>query len=255
MSGNSLDTTWDIANAIEKKEGVCQINHKVKPYNLEVVKSAWLMGDWGKLTSCPIGELQDMENREIHALMAGAAYMQLGNIEFGRLYVSQAKKWGCSNQLIAKVLTAGVYFTLGRAELLKNQRLKSRSHVIAALRSFSNNEAPIPAIDLDKIAEVLGTSLLPPPSSKHGFNDWVMARDDAPILRYIFKAHQPKRHLEFGTWQGLGTCLCLEETEATVWTINLYDGETKPDGNWAYGERIIGTHTSNRSSFRKFRRG
>jgi len=248
MSKHGLDTTWDTANAIEKtkKDDVCQINHEVKPYSLEVVKGAWLMGDWERLTSCPIGEMQDMENREIHALMAGAAYMQLGDVKLGRLCVSQAREWGCSKHLIAKVLTTGVYFTLGRAEFLNNQRLKSQNHVITALRSFSNdNEALIPTVDLDNISAVLGTSLLPPPLSMHGFIDWVMERDDAPILRYLFKVHQPKRHLEFGTWQGLGACLCLEETNATVWTINLHDGETKPDGSWAYGERVLNEQVPN----------
>jgi predicted O-methyltransferase YrrM len=66
-----------------------------------------------------------------------------------------------------------------------------------------------------------------------------MARDDGPLLSYLFKSYKPSRHLEFGTWQGLGTCLCLESCDATVWTINLPDGETKQDGNWAYGERVI----------------
>jgi hypothetical protein len=65
-----------------------------------------------------------------------------------------------------------------------------------------------------------------------------MEQDDAPILRYLYQAHQPRRHLEFGTWQGGGACTCLEASDATVWTLNLPDGETKPDGTWTYGERV-----------------
>jgi len=52
-----------------------------------------------------------------------------------------------------------------------------------------------------------------------------MQIDDAPIFRYIFHNIAPDRHLEFGTWEGFGTLLCLEETDATVWTINLPFGE------------------------------
>jgi predicted O-methyltransferase YrrM len=52
-----------------------------------------------------------------------------------------------------------------------------------------------------------------------------MEVDDAPILRYLFRNFRPRRHLEFGTWQGFGTVLCLEECSATVWTINLPFGE------------------------------
>lgn len=66
-----------------------------------------------------------------------------------------------------------------------------------------------------------------------------MERDDGPIFRFIYQHFQPRRHLEFGTWQGFGTCLCLESCAATVWTLNLPDGESKSDGSWAYGERVI----------------
>jgi len=68
---------------------------------------------------------------------------------------------------------------------------------------------------------------------------WQMERDDAPLFAYLYRQFAPKRHLEFGTWQGFGTCLCLENSDATVWTINLPDGETKPDGSWAYGHRVV----------------
>jgi len=57
------------------------------------------------------------------------------------------------------------------------------------------------------------------------FNLWKMEVDDAPILAYLYRHLRPSRHLEFGTWEGFGTCLCLDECDATVWTINLPGGE------------------------------
>lgn len=71
-----------------------------------------------------------------------------------------------------------------------------------------------------------------------------MEEDDAPILQFLYRTHQPRRHLEFGTWQGWGTVLCLEACDATVWTINLPDGEIRPDGTWAYGHRILDASNS-----------
>ena len=65
--------------------------------------------------------------------------------------------------------------------------------------------------------------------------DWNMAADDQ-VLRQVFRHVRPLRHLEFGTWLGDGVLRCVEECEATVWTVNLPQGETKPDGQWAYGE-------------------
>lgn len=79
----------------------------------------------------------------------------------------------------------------------------------------------------------------PPTARNPGWAAWNTQVDDALILRYLYQQHQPRRHLEFGTWQGFGTCLCLESCAATVWTLNLPDGETKADGSWAYGERVV----------------
>jgi hypothetical protein len=66
----------------------------------------------------------------------------------------------------------------------------------------------------------------PEASREKRFADWKMEVDDAPILRYLYRHVRPKRHLEFGTWEGTGVCLCLEECDATAWTINLAEGET-----------------------------
>lgn len=57
-----------------------------------------------------------------------------------------------------------------------------------------------------------------------------MEDDDSLVLRYIYRNFKPKRHLEFGTWLGFGTVICLEESDATVWTLNLSLGEFSDDG-------------------------
>lgn len=80
--------------------------------------------------------------------------------------------------------------------------------------------------------------IAPPERSGTSYAKWQMELDDAPIFRWLYRAHFPKRHLEFGTWQGFGTCLCLEACDATVWTLNLPEGESRPDGTWAYGHRM-----------------
>lgn len=75
---------------------------------------------------------------------------------------------------------------------------------------------------------------LQPSSIRKDFHDWKMEVDDSPILRYIYRTVQPKRHLEFGTWKGIGASYVLEETAATVWTINAPFGETLESGKAAY---------------------
>ncbi len=61
-----------------------------------------------------------------------------------------------------------------------------------------------------------------------------MAADDV-ILRHRVQELRPARHLEFGTWLGDGVVRCVEECDATVWTINLLEGETLENGRWTYG--------------------
>jgi predicted O-methyltransferase YrrM len=99
----------------------------------------------------------------------------------------------------------------------------------------------IPQVSVKDLHSRLGfsTPINYPESSLHKpLTAWQMEVDDAPIFRYIYKNFRPSRHLEFGTWQGAGTLYCLQECDATVWTINLLHGELNPDGTWAYGQNI-----------------
>lgn len=100
-------------------------------------------------------------------------------------------------------------------------------------------------VRLDGLAALLaGSTARPPMPSTQSLAAWEMERDDGPIFEYVFRSVRPRRHLEFGTWQGWGTALCLEACGATVWTLNLPDGESKPDGSWAYGERVADTNAA-----------
>lgn len=100
---------------------------------------------------------------------------------------------------------------------------------------------PIGSISLARLGALLGSksAVAAPAASQKSFQQWRMEDDDAPVFRFVYSVFRPHRHLEFGTWQGFGTCLCLENCDATVWTLNLPDGEAKADGSWAYGERVI----------------
>jgi predicted O-methyltransferase YrrM len=93
----------------------------------------------------------------------------------------------------------------------------------------------IPTIRASELSDVLGfaenVQYLP-----HTPNlvDRKMERDDIQVIRYLMRNLKPRRHLEFGTWQGAGTLAVLEETEATVWTINPWGGESSDTGAPVY---------------------
>lgn len=92
----------------------------------------------------------------------------------------------------------------------------------------------VPAV---RLHEALGFDEPPAiPSANHAtpLDRWKMEINDAPIFRYLYRNLHPRRHLEFGTWQGAGVVYCLEECDATVWTLNLPFGENQGDAGMAY---------------------
>jgi FkbM family methyltransferase len=95
----------------------------------------------------------------------------------------------------------------------------------------------IPSVSVQRLHKELGFARpvdYPQSSLNRPLEQWKMEIDDSPIFRYIYRNFRPRRHLEFGTWQGTGTLYCLEECDATVWTINLPGGENKASGQPAY---------------------
>ena len=109
------------------------------------------------------------------------------------------------------------------------------------INDFMQPPYALPLAQLGELFPLPGRLPLDP--STKNLDQWSIEEDDAPIFQFLYQAHQPRRHLEFGTWQGWGTSLCLESCAATVWTINLPDVEMRSDGTWAYGERV--TDSSN----------
>lgn len=59
--------------------------------------------------------------------------------------------------------------------------------------------------------------------------------NDIDVLGFIFKLFKPQRHLEFGTWTGESALACLQNSDATVWTLNKLFGEYRENGEYAYG--------------------
>lgn len=99
----------------------------------------------------------------------------------------------------------------------------------------------LPSVPADQLADRLGFNApfrMPAASRSKSPAQWKMEVDDAPILSYLYQQFKPRRHLEFGTWEGFGAALCLESCAATVWTINLLEGEKRDDGSWAYGRKF-----------------
>jgi hypothetical protein len=95
----------------------------------------------------------------------------------------------------------------------------------------------LPVVPVERLHERLGMEkpVVQPASSRaKPLAEFKMELDDEPILRALYRHFAPRRHLEFGTWQGAGVVCVLEETRATVWTLNLLEGERQEDGRPRY---------------------
>ena len=99
-------------------------------------------------------------------------------------------------------------------------------------------------VDADQLEAVLGPKAkldVPQASRTKALSDWKMEADDAPILRCLWRALAPARHFEFGTWEGFGASLVASVTDAEIWTVNLAEGESGPDGKPLYAETDSGS--------------
>jgi predicted O-methyltransferase YrrM len=101
----------------------------------------------------------------------------------------------------------------------------------------------IEIVDVGALPSVFGNTHpmnLPRLSQAKSLTDWKMEADDAPILESLWRLTAPRRHLEFGTWEGFGAALVAHATDAEIWTINLPEGETAGDGTPLYSSTDAG---------------
>ncbi len=145
------------------------------------------------------------------------------------------------NDKIPLIVANNYRLILGAVFKYELQKIESKIASEKVLFENGNKNFEISILHWKDIAKRLGFSVEYDgkyESFSKDFYNWKMEEDDAPILRYIYKNYNPKRHLEFGTWQGYGVNLVLEESDATVWTVNLPFGEKRENNDSAYGHNI-----------------
>lgn len=90
-------------------------------YSLDNAKFQWQVGEWSSLTCLGSLGLEFQENREVLALLAGSAGLQLGNFTFAKELLIKAKQWGVSDRLMARVLLSGVKNSLASGAMAVQQ--------------------------------------------------------------------------------------------------------------------------------------
>lgn len=96
----------------------------------------WESGDWERLAGLADEPLADHPERASLAALAAAGHQQLGHADEVRRLVRVARDWGCSSQLLHRLIIGGVYLMLGRIATLRadgpaSQRLLGKSVEVA----------------------------------------------------------------------------------------------------------------------------
>jgi hypothetical protein len=104
----------------------------------------WQVGAWNKLNEYNAGDLELEDNKLEMALMIAVACLQCGELENSRQAILCAKKWGASEDELAKYLLSGLNNSIGLAHLaLNSKNCEAKRHFKSALELGS------PDTDLD----------------------------------------------------------------------------------------------------------
>lgn len=126
----ALAQTGDLATASEESH-----SHPVA-YDenlLERSRTQWQFGDWASLAKLERSTLQHHPDRAKLALMAAAGRLQTGQPFEARHFVQLAQEWGVSKKLVAQVLVAGTYNSLGKAAVIAGQKQRGLEYFKASV--------------------------------------------------------------------------------------------------------------------------
>ncbi len=82
---------------------------------LEATRTKWQHGEWHDLAATSLDGIETHPDRAKVCLLVGAAKLQLGETNKARTIIRQASAWGCSRELVARVIASMIHNTLGRA--------------------------------------------------------------------------------------------------------------------------------------------
>lgn len=101
--------------------------------SLSKAKTNWYFGEWQDLADLNLRELEGHPDIHILAALKAAGHQQLDDMDNCKKYIRIARQLGCDNQIIARLLLAGVHNSLGKLAALKKDDEKTRAHFSAAV--------------------------------------------------------------------------------------------------------------------------
>lgn len=113
------------------------------PYDPELLERSrmqWQFGDWNSLTKIDIDTLEHHPQRAKLALVVACAWQQLNDHTIARRFIKLAKEWGCDKKIMAQLLIAGVYNTLGRSAAIEGNDTRAQTYFRLAVKGGGGDE-------------------------------------------------------------------------------------------------------------------
>lgn len=101
--------------------------------DLSRVKSDWLQGNWNALAEIDLKGLQKHPDLAIFAAFKAVGFFHLGVSHEAERYIKLTQALGGASSLMASLLVAGVYNTMGRIEALRQNEDKRKANFQQAL--------------------------------------------------------------------------------------------------------------------------
>lgn len=120
------------------------------------VRNSWYIGDWEALVRLDKADLFERPERAKLALLVAAGYQQLGNTNAVRRCTDLALEWGCSYNLVYRVLTSGVYNLLGRGAAVARRYKLSLKHFKSAFAVMEIADSPQRTLLKSRVKKQIG---------------------------------------------------------------------------------------------------
>ena len=124
--------------------------------DLSTIKESWYFGEWDKLAAVDIERLHSHPEVAKLAALKAAGFQQLGDMDNCRKYAQIAKRLGCDNILLARLLISGVHNSLGRISALHNKKDKVAYHFGQAVNvgTFTDNRLAKQSRTIRELAKI-----------------------------------------------------------------------------------------------------
>jgi hypothetical protein len=124
--------------------------------DLSTIKESWYFGEWDKLAAVDIEKLHSHPEVAKLAALKAAGFQQLGDMDNCRKYAQIAKRLGCDNILLARLLISGVHNSLGRIAALHNKKDKVAYHFGQAVNvgAFTDNRLAKQSRTIRELAKI-----------------------------------------------------------------------------------------------------